>query len=290
VVDKFVIVEAPWTFTGKPKKFIYETNKNRYAKFKEKIIYIKLGNLPKDFNYKHYWSDSTIDFQREFFQRNSIQQGLDKCKPDDIVLISDLDEIPNPRKITSLKIKPHQTIGFEQNLYYYFFNCKCSQKWIGTKACLYRDLKESQEIRLRKSDKILKNGGWHLSYMGGVKSIQKKLKSYAHSEYNNDNYTNANHIVTSIFLGIDLFNRFDLKYTLLPKESTEIPISAKSKKYEKYFFENNFTNKVKTSIKNEIQQNHLHILELKNNLFELEKKLKEPTGNSSIIQKLKNLI
>src|ERR1700722_9865012 len=84
VVDKFVLVEATETHTNKPKPLYYQENRARFSAFHDKIIHVTHAKMLKS-------SDTWIP---ETFQRNCIGRGLKDCRPDDFVLVSDLDEIP----------------------------------------------------------------------------------------------------------------------------------------------------------------------------------------------------
>lgn len=178
-VDKFVLVEATRTFTNKEKELVFEKNKERFSKFKDKIIHIIVDEYPE--------FDTAWTF--EFHQRNSISRGLVDCKDDDVVLISDLDEIPNPESIK----KYANTRGvkvFKQQMFYYFINCRniTEPYWanISTRMLSYGDFKKNdssaQQVRFLKG-KMISEGGWHFSYLGGIEAIMNKIKSFSHQEY-----------------------------------------------------------------------------------------------------------
>ena len=100
-VDYFVITEANKTHTGKRKAYVFEQNKDRFSKFLDKIIYIKVDDFPNFEDSKA--SDDGNKWMYENYQRDAIMKGLTNCKPDDIVIISDCDEIPNPKAIRIYK-------------------------------------------------------------------------------------------------------------------------------------------------------------------------------------------
>lgn len=100
-VDYFVITEADKTHTGRHKEYIFEQNKDRFAKFLDKIIYIKVDDFPDLEN-----SETSSDGNKwlyENYQRDAIMRGLKDCKPDDVIIISDCDEIPNPEAVKKYK-------------------------------------------------------------------------------------------------------------------------------------------------------------------------------------------
>lgn len=191
VVDKFVLVEATKTFSGLDKPLYFQNNKQKFNKFLDKIIHIVVDKYPS----------ISGDWVIENYQRNEISKGLINCKEDDVILISDCDEIPNPKIILDNKDKPGLKI-FEQAMYYYYFNLKASSKWLsGTRMIFYKDLKNGfdkidnysktvikelnigttpQKVRHINNGLLLKDAGWHFTYTGGVDMIIKKVKSFSH--------------------------------------------------------------------------------------------------------------
>ena len=211
-VDKFVIVESAYTHSGKEKKLIFDINK--YPKFKEKIDYIIVRDLPQGIEQINN-DDSNLEItnkeimnalRRENFQRNTIKQGLINANDNDWIIISDLDEIPDLSNINFNSINK-KIIFFKQKVFYYKLNLELKTlRWIGSKACKKKYLKSPQWLRNVK-DKIypkwrldiifsekrynsvffLENGGWHFSFVKKPEDIEKKLKSYLHHrEYDLD--------------------------------------------------------------------------------------------------------
>ncbi len=204
-VHKFVIVESKFTHSGKKRELLFDINK--YSKFKNKINYIVLENEPIDLERVH--DNDTDDkknskyimnaLKRENFQRNGIKKGLTNAKPDDLILVSDVDEIPNLLNLDINEINDN-IILFKQNFYYYKFNLKLEDMpWLGTKGCKYKNLKSPQWLRNIKdkkypfwrldvlfSDKkysnikFIDNGGWHFSNMKTPEEIEKKMRTYLH--------------------------------------------------------------------------------------------------------------
>ena len=211
-VDKFVIVESTYTHSGKEKKLIFDINK--YPKFKEKIDYIIVRDLPHgieqigkdDSNLEITNKEIMNALRRENFQRNTIKQGLINANDNDWIIISDLDEIPDLSNINFNSINK-KIIFFKQKVFYYKLNLELKTlRWIGSKACKKKYLKSPQWLRNVK-DKIypkwrldiifsekrynsvffLENGGWHFSFVKKPEDIEKKLKSYLHHrEYDLD--------------------------------------------------------------------------------------------------------
>jgi len=204
-VDKFIIVESVYFHNGKKKELLFDINK--FSKFKEKIIYLVLDHEPE--NIETIDENDTIEkknskhilngMKRDFYQRNFIQNGLNQCKDDDIILISDIDEIPKLENF-DLKSINNQLIFFKQKMFYYKFNlCSKCIDWFGTRACKKKKLLNPQWLRNIKSKsypvwrldilfsknkytniKIIDDGGWHFSYLNSPQEIENKLKNYAH--------------------------------------------------------------------------------------------------------------
>ena len=204
-VDEFLIVESLYTHSGERRKLLFDIN--NYSKFKNKIKYIILEKVPEDLlvlsekDTEHEKNSKYIlnAVKRENLQRNTISEGLTSASPEDIVIISDVDEIPNleNNKIKDIKNK---IIFFKQKFFYYKFNLKLNDfVWHGSKACRKKDLISPQWLRNIKdkiypiwrldtlfsnkkyqSVKIINNGGWHFSNIKTPADIEKKMKTYLH--------------------------------------------------------------------------------------------------------------
>lgn len=201
IVDYFVLVESTKTFTGKDKELYYDKNSWLFEKFKPKIIHIIVQDMP----------ETSDPWTREYFQRNAILRGLGNCSPDDLILISDVDEIPNKNQIKgNISEKP---MAFDQNCYFYFLNCLSNEEWYGTVMVKYRHLTSPQDLRNKKNKlRKIKSGGWHFSYLGGVEKIKAKIESFAHSEFNTEKYKNEEKLLQHLREGSDLFDRQGIRY------------------------------------------------------------------------------
>lgn len=208
-VDYFVIVEGDKTHSGNKKEFIFEKNKNRYKKYLDKIVYIKakMPSLNSFFNSNYFSNLNKIKifsifinrfglgrWKLEHYQRNQIKLGLKNINDEDIIMISDLDEIPNPKKFKLMRdiLKKDNLVGFQHKFCLFYLNGFVSNDWIGTKAVNFRVFKErfkssAENVRIQrniflsrqeKGTKIIK-GGWHFSYLGGMEAVIKKLESIA---------------------------------------------------------------------------------------------------------------
>ena len=183
-VDYFVIVEGNKTWQNNPKKLRF--NLNKFSKFKDKIIYIPVEDMP----------DGDDPYLRENFQRNCITRGIEKADDKDLILISDLDEIPNPKKIENFQ-KSQRYAVFKQKHFYYKFNLQ-SQKnpfWFGSRICVKRYLKSPQWLRDLKFKKrpfwridkfrlnnIIYDGGWHFCNLKKPDDLLYKYKNLCETD------------------------------------------------------------------------------------------------------------
>lgn len=224
VVDFFVIVEANFTHQGKGKPYFFEENQNRFSQFLDKIIHIKVDDRPKKglLNADENWN-------LEHFQRNAIERGLAAAQSNDLIIVSDVDEIPNKDKIIFLKNSSYRKAILLMKIYYYFIDLEAKEKFSFKYYILGKILGISKYTRksinniwwqgsvvLRKSEFIsaqhcrdllatyqkdvfyVENAGWHFSYLGGIEKIITKLESFAHAELNEKKYKNADFILNTI--------------------------------------------------------------------------------------------
>jgi len=235
VVDYFVIVESTHTHVGKEKKLFLNENTHLFEKFNGKIIHI----IVDDFPYKHPNIDISKSQQwiNENFQRDQIKRGIDKLdlNDEDIITITDLDEIPDPN--TLLKIKNNETTVdiniLKMDFYYYNLNTKLQEEWHHAKILSFQKFNElsisCNSIRFYNNCKIIDNGGWHLSYFGDSKFIKNKIEQFTHQEYNNDHYTNIEKIEKRVNNFNDLYDRNNHNMKLSIKDNYYLP-----PEYEKY--------------------------------------------------------
>lgn len=225
-VDKFVLEESTVTFSGEPKEMVFAKNREMFAEFADKIIYVAVDNSPMS---------GVTTHERDKFQKNQLIRGMADCKPDDIVIFGDVDEIPNPDVLTEIiRNFDHTKIyHLAQRMFYCFLNMEEvsgsllsitgefpdveRKKWLGTKVCGFGNLPEEGIVFLREVSPEdvrsvrVDNGGWHFGYMGGngerdvAKRIGVKVKAAAHQEYNSARYLNE--AVDRLLCGEDIFDR-----------------------------------------------------------------------------------
>ena len=200
-VDYFVICESNYDHRGKHKKLNFDIK--NFKKFEKKIIYVILEKFPEKLN----------AWQRQDYQRDFLINGLNKADSNDIILFSDVDEIPNLEINIDKIIKNLDKIGiFNQKVFYFKLNLRVMDytTWEGTKILLKKNLQSFSWLRSNVKLKNLKynfwridkfkkiyeinDGGWHFSFLGSPETISSKIKSYTHSEYDTDEFTDLTKI------------------------------------------------------------------------------------------------
>lgn len=221
IVDKFVIVEATRTFQKNPKPLIFAENKHLFEKFLPKIIHIVVDEYPGFFS--KFRNPTPRDYDNH--QKEFILKGIKAANPDDIIIVSDLDEIPRPAQIEAFKnVKGVKVL--EQKFYYYYLNMLCINSpsgnpdlWRGPVMLLKKDIKTIRKVRTLRGQEgagitIVPDGGWHFSYMGGVHNIIKKIEALSHDEFNKEYYKDAERLKKLIAQGQDIFDRKQLYKTV----------------------------------------------------------------------------
>lgn len=225
IVDRFIIEEATVTFSGESKELCFEKNKEMFQEFLPKIEYIVVNNSPKD----------VTTHVRDNFQKNALERGLKNAAPEDVIILSDVDEIPNPVALKNViaEFDPDKIYHFAQRMFYCFINMEEisgnllsitgefpgveRRMWLGTKVFAKRSIPENGIIKLREAPVTAPNavrvadGGWHFGYMGSrhetdvSKRIGTKVVAAAHQEYNTkDTLAEAR---DRLILGQDMFGR-----------------------------------------------------------------------------------
>lgn len=206
-VDHFVVVEATQTHSGQPKDLLLSQPEC-----------VNLLKHPRVHRVVVEFPESLDNWGREQFQREAIGRGLQELQahPEDLVLVSDIDEIPDPHAIRGAagmlqeSTAAHPLVIFEQRLFYFRLNYELvwSRKlpWLGTVAARMGDVKSFNGLRTTgrgargrhardfdASAKVLHlpHGGWHFSYLGGDEALDAKLAAYAHQEHNTDHHRSA---------------------------------------------------------------------------------------------------
>ena len=204
-VKKFVISESTYTHSGSKKKLNF--NIDNFKKFKDKITYIVVEDQPK--NILNLTENETEEkrgeklilngMARDYYQRENLIKGIKDANNDDLILISDLDEIPDLNNLNYSKIN-NQIVIFEQKMFNYKLNLLYEDyNWLGTRGIKKKNLVSPQWLRnvkgrnypkwrvdvlfsKKKYSNILfiKNGGWHYTFLKTAEELEKKLLNFAH--------------------------------------------------------------------------------------------------------------
>jgi beta-1,4-mannosyl-glycoprotein beta-1,4-N-acetylglucosaminyltransferase len=173
-IYKHVIVESTFTFQGRSKPLHFQANRERFAKWKDKIVYVVLNEI---------MPDDTSPWDREIRQREVINVGLEgyRVQPDDIIMLSDVDEIPRPEMINE-KMQTGVTYTMRQHMF--AANWLHPDTWQGTAVQTYGLLESLQHLRNERESSWPKipDAGWHLSFFGGHAAVRDKVAAYSHPE------------------------------------------------------------------------------------------------------------
>nr|WP_165864236.1 hypothetical protein [Capsulimonas corticalis] len=233
VVDRFLLVEATETFSGKPKPLYFEVNKERFAGFP--IEHVIIDKFPDDL--QGPWA-------RENYPRHLMRERLELSglSQEDVVMLSDLDEIPRAEAVaryarTLQREVPGTVYVFEQHLSYYFVNYRVNEPWYGTRMARWQDIADMQRLR-ESQGAVIRNGGWHFSYAGGVQAIREKVAGSAHTEFDRPAFLDEAHIERCMAAGTDLFGRGGEGFTCVPLDETfPAAIARNRERYNHLVFE-----------------------------------------------------
>lgn len=203
-VDQFIVCEGDETTAGTPKVRHFPAQQERFARWFPKIKYhvfspytdpilrsFAANNLPIPVE-QHWW-------HREFIQKESMRYALTHLRDDDQVFIGDADEIWDPK----IKLPPGR-FELQQTVYTYYLDNKSSESWTGTSVMNYSHIKSDTLDNLRAYDKAREymwapriKSGWHFTNLGGAEFVERKMRSYAHQEFNNpESIAMAKHFIS----------------------------------------------------------------------------------------------
>lgn len=225
LVDRFVIEEATHTFSGLPKELCFEKNREMFEEFLPKITYLVVDNSPEEIS----------THERDKFQKNALAKALTDASDEDVLILSDVDEIPNPAVLQELvkRFDPDKIYHLAQRNFYCYLNMEEvsgnllsitgefpgveRRMWLGTKVFAKKNIPESGIIDLReispedpRSVRVA-DGGWHFGYMGSChetdvsKRVGTKVVAAAHQEYNTEDVLAE--VKDRLILGEDIFGR-----------------------------------------------------------------------------------
>lgn len=225
LVDRFVIEEATHTFSGLPKDLCFEKNREMFEEFLPKITYMVVDNSPEEIS----------THERDKFQKNALAKALTDASDEDVLILSDVDEIPNPAVLQELvkRFDPDKIYHLAQRNFYCYLNMEEvsgnllsitgefpgveRRMWLGTKVFAKKNIPESGIIDLReispedpRSVRVA-DGGWHFGYMGSChetdvsRRVGTKVVAAAHQEYNTEDVLAE--VKDRLILGEDIFGR-----------------------------------------------------------------------------------
>jgi beta-1,4-mannosyl-glycoprotein beta-1,4-N-acetylglucosaminyltransferase len=183
----------------------------------------------------------------EYYQRNKIIDGISGCDTNDVILVSDVDEIPSPDAIKHYKENGNGLCALIQDYYNFYLNYKrcVFRTWDLAKIAHYGDVIKlnytPQQIRDCKADKVITNGGWHFSCLGGIAAIKYKIGAFSHQEYNNEQYISDKILDKKIRCGLDIYNRKDYRFRPVKITIPAYPayIVNNIEKYSEYIYQKN---------------------------------------------------
>lgn len=249
VTDKIVLVEATLTHSGLPKPLYYNENKDRFSKFSHKIIHIIVDDMPSTYDeiqaaitpQDRKWLDTGYqlgdNWVRERYQRNQIMRGLTSCKPQDIIIIGDADEIVRPSKLEFIYdaiVEGSNCVMQTLNTYYMNWLCT-NMEWAGSKILKYKYITSPSEDRFHiPASAVIKDGGWHFNFLGGGQAIRQKIQSYAHQEFNTPD--TLDNIENRLYYQKDVLGRL-YEYKVIPiDENMPKYVLENPEKFRRYMY------------------------------------------------------
>jgi beta-1,4-mannosyl-glycoprotein beta-1,4-N-acetylglucosaminyltransferase len=224
-IDYFVILEATNTFRGNPKSLHFKSNFDNFKQFSPKIIYHVLNIEDRE-------DDSS--WEREAYTRNSLLDAifpslLGAAAPEfgDVILVSDIDEIPRPDTLRILRNCqfPERTSLWSRFYYYSFQWLHIGEEWHSPQATYYQGKDTIKPHDLRASSKTwnLRNASWHCSScFSTIAELSTKIESFSHREFDQPQFKEAAEIVRRVRNGLDLFDRKNQKYEKI-ESNNDIP-------------------------------------------------------------------
>lgn len=246
-VDHFVIVESNATFTNKPKPFNFEVNADRFSQYLDKIRYVKVEDMPGD-------ADPWVN---ERFQRNQIMRGLADADANDIVVVTDVDEILRASAVDHMRSSDQTVFALRMPIYNFKFNyIKINPDryniWgMAARRSAFEDILPNTLRDLRFSFfntsyqyqnagcEVIEHGGWHFTYMGNNEALRDKAQSFSHQEVNNPEFLAQIDVDASIAARTEWNRSSDARYEIAEVD-TYLPatIVNNQSRYQKYILDN----------------------------------------------------
>jgi len=216
-VDYFIIVEAEKTFTDEPKDLFVKKNWDRYEKYHDKMIRHTLNTDGADFE---------ITWERETFQRNAMitqvipnLRGEKKAEIDDVIIIADVDEIPRPETLVTLRnCEIPDSLTLRSRMYYYSYQwlSRTAFDWPHPQTTLWKGPEltaAADDVRGQGQYGSLPDlwaAAWHCSYcFSTLAETVNKVTSFSHSEFNLPEFKDPAKILQRVRSGLDFFDQAD---------------------------------------------------------------------------------
>ena len=219
-VDHFVLVESDQTFTGKPKWFMFEKAKDRFRDYMDKIIHVKVTDMPV----------TTNAWERDIFQRNAINRGIIDADDQDIIMVSDLDEIIRPSVVEQMRTDSDIKVwGMRMPLFNFKFNYMLTTAdyysvWgMATRKQLMvpADTLRAQRFQMMSMPyghtsngiRMVEHAGWQFTYLGDENFARNKIQSFAHTETDTPVIVDNLDVARSIQNGDGIFHHPEYRFS-----------------------------------------------------------------------------
>ena len=223
IIDYMIIVESDHTFSGKHKPYNIADNWDRFSRWKNKIIYLQINQTTEGLSFEDVKSYTPTNgpWILEQQQRTSLLHGSNMIADNDIVLLGDIDELPDIQLLKEIKesnINYDTPVSLSQLFHYYYMNCQNTgfeRWWNGTVLSTGIQFKSIGPQVLRDNRNHyprFNNAGWHFSFLNGPEKIKNKIQAFSHTEFNRPDITSDENIQRAIEKGEDIFNRPGVTY------------------------------------------------------------------------------
>ena len=238
VVDYFVIVESDTTFSGYPRAISYDPLEPRLAPFAGKIRHVVVADMPPTRN----------PWEREAWQRNAVLRGVPDAAAGDLIVMSDVDEIPRATAVLEMAHDPnHQCFGLQLAFYYFFVNYQNITGPEAMSVCAVaaeRGLLEiippdalRQAVRKGKIPaRIFSDAGWHFSYLGDEAAIRRKIAAFSHQEFNREDFLSSLDISGIVRRSEDLFKRPGYRWGLVKADGLPGWLRCQPKLMSRFYY------------------------------------------------------
>jgi Glycosyltransferase family 17 len=200
-VDRFVIVEAPTTFSGNEKPLHFARNAGRFERWRDKIVHVVVDDMPPPGGWR--WA-------AEIHQRNALVRGLEGAADADVVLVSDADEIVHPEVLGTLKRGCECLTGFEMPRTFRFANWELPPNRYSraARAMPLRQVEDPHHQRNHvEPERVISDGGRHFTTLGEINRVAAKFETYSHAEMDNPREKSRGYLSRAQEMGLDPFSR-----------------------------------------------------------------------------------